>query len=124
VKRRKRLKRGGALRPVSAKRKAKRTSADGQAALRYMQAVKQLPCAVCGAPPPSDAHHVIHDRYGSAKASDWDVIPLCKRHHQDGPNAIHNGKRTWREHYGPDHGHIKATADAVEKIFGIMREKD
>lgn len=124
MKRGKPLNRGGPLRPVSAKRKAKRASADGQSALRYMQVVKQLPCAVCGAPPPSDAHHVIHDRYGSAKASDWDVIALCKRHHQDGPDAIHNGKRTWQERHGPDHGYIQSTADAVEKIFGIVRTKD
>lgn len=109
------------LRLVSRKKAAQRASEDGQAALAYMQAVKQLPCVVCGAVPPSDAHHCYHDRYGNRKESDWDTIPLCKRHHLDGPEAIHNGKRTWRERHGPDHGYIKQTAALVFRLFGIKR---
>lgn len=100
------LKRTSKLRKVSAKRSFYRASKEGQDALEYMLRVKGLPCVVCGAAPPSDAHHVIHDRFGSRKSSDWDVIPLCKAHHQDGPEAIHNGKQTWREKHGPDHGFL------------------
>ena len=72
----------------------------------YMARVKMLPCVICGAAPPSDAHHVICDRYGTSKASDFDTIPLCKNHHQIGPDAIHNGKASWVEKYGPDHAYI------------------
>lgn len=68
--------------------------------------VKSLPCVICGAPPPSDAHHVICDRYGQHRASDEETIPLCKAHHQDGPDAIHNGKESWVAKYGPDHGYL------------------
>lgn len=84
-----------------------------KAAKEHLQRVKQLPCAICGAPPTSDAHHCIHDRYGTSKASDFDTIPLCKEHHQIGPNAIHNGKETWREKYGADHSYITATKRAI-----------
>jgi len=114
--------RGKPIRKFSAKRKARRASQEGQQALAYMQAVKQLPCAVCGAAPPSDAHHVICDRYGTAKASDWDTVPLCKAHHQDGPEAIHNGKASWRAKHGPDYGYIESTASLVLACFGIRRQ--
>ena len=78
-------------------------------AQRYMQHVKQLDCAICGKPGPSDAHHTIHHRYSTLKTSDWSVIPLCKAHHQEGPQAIHNGKERWLERYGPDHTFIPQT---------------
>lgn len=94
------------MRKVSAKRRAYRASEEGQNALEHMRAVKQLPCVVCGSAPPSDAHHVIHDRFSGKKASDLDVIPLCKAHHQNGPEAIHNAKRSWREKHGPDHAFL------------------
>jgi hypothetical protein len=81
----------------------------------YMQAVKQLPCVCCSIAP-TDAHHVIHDRFGNEKASDWDVIPLCKAHHQDGREAIHNGKETWREKWGPDHSYVQPTRWLVERL--------
>ena len=101
------------MRKVSAKRRAYRASEEGQSALRYMRAVKQLPCVVCGSPPPSDAHHVIHDRYSGKKTSDFDVIPLCKAHHQDGPEAIHNAKRSWREKHGPDYLYIERVKEML-----------
>lgn len=108
------IKRKTPLRPVSKKRRAYRASDEGQAALDHMCRVKGLPCIICGAPPPSDAHHCIHDRYGTRKASDFEVIPLCKAHHQDGPEAIHNGKETWRKKHGPDHGYLAL----VRKLMG------
>jgi len=112
------------MRKVSRKKAAKRASSEGQEAARYMWAVKQLPCCICGAAPPSDAHHCYNDRYGTAKESDWDVIPLCKICHQDGPQSVHNAKRTWREKHGPDHGYIEQTAALVLSAFGIDRKGD
>jgi hypothetical protein len=72
----------------------------------HIARVKQLPCVICHRPGPSDAHHVICDRYGTNKAGDFEVIPLCKAHHQDGPEAIHNGKASWVEKHGPDHSYL------------------
>lgn len=104
------------VKQVSDKKRAYRASKEGKEAMRYMGKVKQLPCAVCLAPPPSDAHHVCHDRFGTRKASDFDVIPLCKRHHQDGPDAIHNGKKTWRKRFGADYDYIEQTREKVRQI--------
>lgn len=100
------IKRKTGLRPISAKRKAYRASNEGREAMEHMRRVKMLPCVICGAPPPSDAHHCICDRFGTRKASDFEVIPLCKKHHQDGPEAIHNGKASWVAKHGPDYGFL------------------
>jgi hypothetical protein len=84
-----------------------------KAAKQHLLRVKSLPCVICGKPGPSDAHHVICDRYGSRKVSDFEVIPLCKNHHQDGPEAIHNGKASWVEKHGPDHAYL----DLVQRML-------
>jgi hypothetical protein len=97
------------MRRVSKKRQAKAKSDEGRAEQAYMLAVKRLPCCICGAPPPSDAHHTICGRYGSRKTSAYETIPLCKAHHQDGPDAIHNGKASWVAKYGPDTDYIAPT---------------
>lgn len=100
------IKRKTALRPVSAKRRAYRSSKEGQDALDHMRRVKMLPCVICGSPPPNDAHHCYHDRYGTSKKSDFDTIPLCKFCHQEGPLSVHKAKAKWREMHGPDHGFL------------------
>lgn len=79
----------------------------------HLARVKQLPCVICHAPPPSDAHHCIHDRYSSRKASDFETIPLCKACHQDGPHAIHRGKASWRERNGADWEYLPVVADML-----------
>lgn len=83
--------------PMKAKAK-RRPRADA----RHIEAVKLLPCAVCGAQGPSDAHHSISKRYSQRRAPDAFCIPLCKRHHQDGPEAIHEDKAAWEARHGYD----------------------
>lgn len=80
------------------------------AARAYLERVKMLPCVICDAPPPSDAHHVISGRFGSRKASDFDTIPLCRAHHQDGPEAIHQNKAAWEAAHGPDTDYLPVVA--------------
>jgi len=98
--------------------------------LEYLRIVKEMNCIVCGAAGPSDAHHCTHrpdadgpnpyDREpcGARKSGDRDAIPLCKRHHQNGPEAIHNGKETWRRKHGPDYGFILVIRARVAVIRG------
>lgn len=82
----------------------------------YIGYVKRLPCCICGASPPSDAHHPISGRYGTRKAPDASVIPLCKAHHQWGPEAIHNGKSGWEARHGPDTDYIEQTRKRVDRM--------
>jgi hypothetical protein len=55
----------------------------------YIARVKELPCGVCDAPAPSDAHH-IRQHY------QYLCIPLCKDCHQGSFNGIHGQKRIWK----------------------------
>ena len=68
---------------------------------RHMARVRELGCLICGAP--ASIHHINCHGMGM-KASDFETIPLCPYHHQDGPfgEAIHNGKRTWEARYGTE----------------------
>lgn len=94
----------------------KLTAAEKRAGKDWMKRVKQLPCVICGAPAPSDAHHVIHGRYGHRRAPDKQTIPLCKAHHQDGPEAIHNGKETWAEKHGFDYEYLPQVAAQLGEV--------
>ena len=55
---------------------------------RHLAAVKSLPCGVCGAAEPSDAHHI-------EQGLQYLCIPLCKDCHQGSFNGIHGQKRIW-----------------------------
>lgn len=78
----------------------------------HLARVAALPCVICHYWP-VEVHHCIHDRFGTRKASDFDTIPLCAAHHREGPDAIHNGKDRWREHFGADHEYLPVVADML-----------
>jgi hypothetical protein len=50
--------------------------------------VKELPCVICDAPGPSDAHHI-------KQGFHYTVVALCKDCHQGGFNGIHGQARMW-----------------------------
>jgi len=54
----------------------------------HLERVKALPCSVCGAPPPSDAHHI-------EQGLQYLTISLCKDCHQGPFNGIHGQRRIW-----------------------------
>ena len=54
----------------------------------YVGLVKERPCSVCDAPPPSDAHHVKQHRQ-------YTVVALCKSCHQGSKMGWHGEKRAW-----------------------------
>lgn len=55
---------------------------------RYVGWVKEQPCVVCDAPPPSDAHEINQGQWLTS-------MPLCKDCHQGPHNGIHGRKHTW-----------------------------
>lgn len=93
------------IKPRSAKKVAYRASSAGKAAMAHMVRVKLLPCCICKAPPPSEAHHC---RSSGLTRDDLATIPLCYECHR-GANGYHATKRTWEETNGPDHGYIAQT---------------
>lgn len=55
---------------------------------QHMGRVKELPCSVCDAPGPSDAHHIKQGQH-------YTVVALCKDCHQGG-GGWHGTKALWR----------------------------
>jgi hypothetical protein len=55
----------------------------------YVGLVKELPCSVCDAPGPSDAHHVKQHRQ-------YTVVALCKDCHQGSRNGWHGQRQMWK----------------------------
>ena len=73
----------------------------------HLERVKGMACIICGAWPPSDAHHIRTrpdgQHYGTGqKAGDDETIPLCNAHHQTGPDAYHAGPRTFTARFGDE----------------------
>lgn len=89
----------------------------GTAASRaHMAAVAQLPCVIC-AEWPVIVHHCISGRFGQGRASDFDTIPLCARHHDaTSPEGIHANKRDWEKMHGPDTGFLPR----VHAMLGLL----
>jgi len=54
----------------------------------HIAAVKSLPCSVCDAHGPSDAHHI-------KQQSHFTVVALCKDCHQGSFAGWHGQKRAW-----------------------------
>jgi len=99
------------MRRVSAKKRAHKAAEKAAGAWEHMAAVKGLPCCACGAPPPSQAHHVTGDK---KPRSDFRVIPLCYECHQ-GPQGYHAAKASWVARHGPDYGFLEAVETALGK---------
>lgn len=56
---------------------------------RHIVLVKELPCSVCDAPGPSDAHEI--------KQGQWFTsVALCPSCHRPGRLGLHGGKAMWR----------------------------
>ena len=68
--------------------KSKNHKALTKAESAYLLRVKSLPCSVCDAPPPSDAHHIKQQRHYTA-------VALCKDCHQGSVNGFHGQRRMW-----------------------------
>lgn len=56
---------------------------------QHLEAVKSSPCSVCGAAPPSDAHHIVQGDH-------YTTVALCKDCHQGSENGIHGRRTMWR----------------------------
>jgi len=55
----------------------------------YIGLVKELPCSVCDAPPPSSAHHI-------KQSCQYTVVALCWDCHQSPMLGWHGEKRMWK----------------------------
>ena len=54
----------------------------------HLAMVKELPCSVCDAPPPSEAHH-------AKQGSQYTCIALCPDCHRGPILGLHGQRRMW-----------------------------
>lgn len=54
----------------------------------WLARVKELPCSVCDAPAPCDAHHIEQGLH-------YICVALCKDCHQNPVLGLHGQKRMW-----------------------------
>lgn len=81
---------------------------------KHMARVAQLPCVICGAPPPSVVHHVISGRYSQRRAPDTETIPLCWSHHDaQSPHGLHHSPGTWKRLHGADRSYLPRVAEML-----------
>jgi hypothetical protein len=59
-----------------------------QAEREHLHCVKELPCSVCDAAGPSDAHHIVQGLH-------YCVVALCKSCHQGSMLGWHGERRMW-----------------------------
>lgn len=55
---------------------------------RHLAAVKSLPCSVCDAAPPSEAHHIV-------QGLQYTCVALCPDCHRGSILGLHGQKRAW-----------------------------
>lgn len=84
-------------------------------AQKHMFRVKELPCSVCGASGPSDAHHILEGRTPGRKSPDWLTIPLCKDCHVGSHNGIHGQRRVWDVLKKTE---AQCLNDTLERLYG------
>lgn len=72
----------------------------------HLARVKELPCSVCSASPPSDAHHIKQGLH-------YLCIPLCKDCHQGQFNGIHGQARIWSVYKMDEMSALNKTIKAI-----------
>lgn len=79
-----------------------------------MQRVKELPCCLCGASAPSDAHHILEGRIKGRRAHDFCTIPLCKECHQ-GMEGVHGNKAMLKV---MKQNELNLLGETIERLYG------
>lgn len=69
--------------------RSKNSKAFTRSEAEHLSAVKELPCSVCDAPGPSDAHHINQGQH-------FTTVALCKDCHMGSENGWHGRKTMWR----------------------------
>lgn len=74
----------------------------------YLNRVASLGCIACRnlghGETPAHIHHIRTGKGMGQRASNYETIPLCPTHHQQGGHgvAIHAGQKTWEANFGTE----------------------
>ena len=91
----------------------------------YVKKVKKLPCCVCGAPGPSQIHHLKQgtgERGMAKRSSDKWGVPLCFEHHINGVERVASQREmVWFQSYGVEPLTLAAALFANKHSLDAMR---
>jgi hypothetical protein len=79
----------------------------------HLEHVKSVNCAVCGAMPPSSAHHIKQGLH-------FTTVSLCYDCHQ-GPSGWHGDKTLWRVYKTDELSALNRTLEGVFNLWRIER---
>ena len=88
----------------------------------HLSAVASLGCIVCRkfffAETPAEVHHITTHTGMGKKASHFETIPLCHKHHRTGGHgvALHAGVQTWEAKFGKQTDLLKETLQDVRML--------
>ncbi len=68
----------------------------------HVERIKGMPCGVCNAIPPSEAHELEQGQWFTA-------IPLCDDCHRGSFNGIHGQARIWKVYKATEHSVLNET---------------
>lgn len=81
---------------------------------RHLAAVKLLPCSVCDAPGPSEAHHM-------EQGLQYTCIALCMDCHRGPVLGLHGMRRMWAIKKMTE---LKALNVTIQRLFNKSEKKD
>lgn len=82
--------------------RTKNARAISRAEREHLARVKELPCSVCSAPGPSEAHHI-------NQGDHYTTVALCIDCHRGSENGWHGRKTMWRIHKLDELGALNIT---------------
>jgi len=89
-----------------------------KAAKAHIGRVKSLPCSLCGACAPSDAHHILEGRIQGRRSDDFVTIPLCKDCHQGARNGVHGQQIMLKVMKETE---LSLLAKTIETLYGAVK---
>ena len=74
----------------------------------HVEQVKSLPCVICGAPGPSEAHEIEQGLF-------FTTVALCSSCHRDKRNGWHGERRMWAVYKMTELAALNETLRMVQK---------
>jgi hypothetical protein len=91
---------------------------------QWLSDVASLGCIVCRnleyGETPAEIHHIRVGTGMAQRASHFDVIPLCPRHHRLGSEAYHSAPANWEARFGQQTDLVQQTHNDVQNFRSMI----
>jgi hypothetical protein len=90
--------------------KTKNAKAISRTEREHLERVKSLPCSICDAPGPSEAHHITQGQH-------FTTVACCADCHRGSVNGWHGQKVMWRIHKMDELAALNVTLRRVNELL-------